>query len=207
MKRLILLTVLMMLTVSYGTAKEKSVSDEAKKELKANVNKDSRKVAKDMEKDGWKVMPGRVTLEKQIERSQIAEVSLDRDGKNLFILGTHKATGGNYSAAKSIASVRAKGELASQLQSNIKRSIMDKNSSKQVSSDDIQLLDETISAILESVDVDMAGVNNLLEIYRESDGGKCEVMITLSVSAKMLVDSSVEKVRQELEGKTNLLFK
>lgn len=207
MKKLLLFSLLTLLSVGYGVAKEKSVSDVAKKELKANTSKDSRKSAKAMAKDGWLVMPGRVTLEKQIERSKIAEVSVDENGDNIYLIGTHKAIGGNYSAAKNIASVRAKGELASQLKSHIKRTIMDKNSNKQVSRDDIQLLDETISAMLESVDVDMMGMNNLLEIYREVEDGNCEVMITLGVKAQQLVQNSISQIGQELSDKTDLLFK
>ncbi len=206
MKKVILFTLLTVFTCGYSTAKEKSVSETAKKELKTNVNKDNRKAAKKIEKEGWVTMPGRVSLEKQIERSQIAEVSVDENGDNINLIGTHKAIGGNYSAAKNIATIRAKGELASQLKANVKRSIMDKNANKQVSKSDIQLLDETISAMLESVDIDIMGVNNLLEVYRDAEDGKCEVMITLSVKAQPLMDKSIKDLSKELSDKTNLLF-
>ncbi len=205
--KLLLLSLAIFAVATSYAAKERTTAEAAKKEIKANVDKDSRKGAKEMEKEGWRTMPGRVTLDKQIERSKVAEVSVNNKGENIYIIGTHKATGGNYSSAKNIATVRAKGELASQIKSHIKRSIMDKNSSKQISPEQIELLDETISATLESVDLDLAGVNNLLEIYRESDGGKCEVMISLSVKAEQLYNMAIDKISQELKQKTDLLIK
>ncbi len=208
MKRALLILTLAILTSGYSyAAKEKTSAEVAQKELKANVDKDSRKSAKQMEKAGWQSMPGRVTMEKQIERSKIAELSVDEKGDNIYLIGTHTATGGNYSAAKNIATVRAKGELASQLKAHIKRNIMDKNSNKQISADQIELLDETISATLESVDIDIAGVTNLLEVYRNVDGGKSEVMVTLSVKAGQLADQAISKISSELSHKTDLLFK
>ncbi|MFI3306388.1 MAG: hypothetical protein R3Y68_07745 [Rikenellaceae bacterium] len=208
MKRLVLILALAIATTSYSyAAKERSTAEVAQKELKAKVDKESRKSSKQMTKEGWQTMPGRVTMDKQIERSKLAELSVDDKGCNIYLIGTHKATGGNYSAAKNIATVRAKGELASQLSAHIKRNIMDKNSNKQISADQIQLLDETVSATLESVDIDISGVNNLLEVYREGDDGKCEVMVTLSVKSEQLVDQAVERISQELSSKTDLLFK
>ncbi len=194
-------------TVGYSTAKEKSVTEVAQKEIKANVDKDSRKVAKQMAKEGWQTMPGRVTLEKQIERSKVAELSVNEDGENVYVIATHKALGGNYSAAKNIASTRAKGELASQLKSHIKRTIVDKNSNKYISPDEMQLLDENISASLESIDLDIAGVTNLLEIYRDADGGKCEVMMTMSIKADLIVSQALDKISRELAQRTDLLIK
>ncbi len=205
MKKLLLILSLTIFTVGYSSAKKTNSSEAAKQELKANVDKDSKKLAKSLTKEGWKSLPGRVPLEKQIERSKVAELSLDAMGNRVYILGSHKAVGGNYSAAKNIATVRAKGELTSNMKAHIKQTIMDKNSNKQIDQSEIELLNETISATVESVDLDIAGVNNLLEIYRDVDGGKCEIMVTLSIKSNEVSDQIIGKVSKRMAKKLSKL--
>lgn len=208
MKRLLVILTVALFAIESGYAAKNVTSREAaEKELKARVDKESRKSAKSMTKAGWQSMPGRVSLEKQIERSKIAELSVDENDNNIYILGTHRATGGNYSAAKNIATTRAKGELASNIQTNVKRTIMDKNSNKQLADGAIELMDETISAALESIDLDLIGVNNVMEIFRDVDGGKCEIMITLSVKAQQVIDAVVNKVGEDLPEDAGFVVK
>ncbi len=207
MKRLLLILSLAVLTTSYSYAKPKSPTEAAKKEIKANADKDSRKSAKAMEKDGWQSMAGRLTLEKQIEQAKVAEATLDADGNKTYLIGTHVAVGGNYSAAKNIANTRAKAELATQLKTRIKSDILDKNSNKQLSPKDIKLLDETIAVVVENADVSMQGVNNLMEAYRNIDGGKCEVTITLGVKADALVKQALAKIDKQMAKKSDMIIK
>lgn len=199
MKQLLLCLTLTMFMFGHSyAAKKKSTADAAKSEISANVDKDSRKSAKALIKDGWQILPGRVELDKQIERSKIAEVSVDADGNNIYILGTHQAVGGNYSAAKNAATVRAKAELASNVKDHIKQIISDKNANSYQDANNIQLLDETVAAIMSNVDLELANVTNLLEIYRNVDNQKCEVMITLAVKIEPIVKKATETIDQEL---------
>ena len=54
-------------------------SKELKKELRAKVERDCRKDAKQLEKDGWKVMPGKLPIEKQMQNARFAELDTDEE--------------------------------------------------------------------------------------------------------------------------------
>ncbi|MFI3318101.1 MAG: hypothetical protein SNH88_02820 [Rikenellaceae bacterium] len=207
MKKLLFVLSLSLLVGIEGGFAAKSAQDVAKKEIRDNADKDSRQSAKSLIKEGWKSMPGRLTLEKQIENSKIAEVKLTADGTKAYVIGTHRAVGGNYSAAKNIALVRAKGEIAAQLKSELKSMVNDKNSNSVVSEDEIALVDETLSVILSKSDVNMVGLTNILEIYRDMDGGKCEVMISMSIDLEASAKKALADLSRQLAGKTDLLLK
>ncbi len=193
---------------SYAAKKTTTPTTEAKKEIAAKIDKDSRKTAKDMEKDGWQTLPGRVSMEKQIEQSRIAELSVDADGDRIYITGSHQAVGGNYTAAKNAAMVRAKAELAGNLKNQIKQAISDKNRNTQIDPTMNDMLDETIVTTIATVDLDLLGVNNLLEIFRNTSNNQCEVMITLSVKSQSAVDQILAQVDRKMAGSNSgLKFK
>ncbi len=193
---------------SYAAKKTTTPTTEAKKEIAAKIDKDSRKTAKDMEKDGWQTLPGRVSMEKQIEQSRIAELSVDADGDRIYITGSHQAVGGHYTAAKNAAMVRAKAELAGNLKNQIKQAISDKNRNTQIDPTMNDMLDETIVTTIATVDLDLLGVNNLLEIFRNTSNNQCEVMITLSVKSQSAVDQILAQVDRKMAGSNSgLKFK
>ena len=60
------------------TAKElrkerQEIQKMAKKDLKAKVDKNTRKEAKRLKKEGWQVKPGALPLEKQLERAYLMQ--------------------------------------------------------------------------------------------------------------------------------------
>ncbi|MFR9566626.1 MAG: hypothetical protein SNH13_05150, partial [Rikenellaceae bacterium] len=73
MKRLVLFSIAMVACVSLPlAAQSQTTHKEAQKELKSRVIKDAKNQAKDYEKQGWRTMAGRLTLERQLEKSNIA---------------------------------------------------------------------------------------------------------------------------------------
>ncbi|MFR9579764.1 MAG: hypothetical protein SNH80_03615, partial [Rikenellaceae bacterium] len=112
MKRLVLFSIAMVACVSLPlAAQSQTTHKEAQKELKSRVIKDAKNQAKDYEKQGWRTMAGGLTLERQLEKSNIAIIEEDDKGEKVWVVAQHRAIGGNYSAAKLIATTRAKAEL------------------------------------------------------------------------------------------------
>ncbi len=122
-----LVAFLMASTVSVGYAqiskeqrKERQETEkEARKQLNAKAGKDARKQAKQMEKDGWKVAPGALPLEKQLDRAFIMMQEYDYDGYPKYIMAEAMSTAGNYDAAKMQALTLAKQNLGGLIQTEV----------------------------------------------------------------------------------------
>ena len=85
---------------------------QAKSVLKEKASKDARKEAKKMEKEGWKVSPGALPLEKQLDRAYMYALDIDEDMNQLYLLGEGKSVAGNYDAARMQATELARLEIA-----------------------------------------------------------------------------------------------
>lgn len=188
-----------------------SVAKDAKKELKkdltSRVEKDSRKTAKAYEKEGWKVMPGKLPLERQIQESRLAELETDENGAKLYLTGTHKATGGNYSAAKKIADSRAMTELAEQLNSRIDQIIKDNISNKDYGDNDIEVIDKFISVNKHLVSARLNQAIPVLSMFRDGQNNTCEVQVFYKIDAKSAIKETKKLYRSELTKESEELAK
>jgi len=191
----------------YATAEAQVSDKKLKKDLKSKVEKDCRKTAKQLEKEGWKVMPGKLPLERQIQDSRYAELDKDKNGNKLYLTGTHKAIGGNYSAAKKIADDRARMELAANINSTLSEMIKGKLSSTNYGEGDLETIDEFVSTNKNLVSVALQGVFPVLEIYREKDNGVVEVQVMVKTNAADALKLAKKAYRDELYKKSEQLAK
>ena len=156
------------------------------RELKAKVEKDSRKTAKKLTKEGWAVMPGKLPLAKMVQEARWAEIDTDKDtGEKLYFTGTHQAKGGNYTAAKQIADNRARLELAQAISVKVSQIIEDKVANSDFGDSDVSALTDFVSANKTVVAASLHGVDAPLEIYRvDPKSGHYEVMVFVTINAK-----------------------
>lgn len=187
----------LVLLFAYSSVDAQSSDKTLKKDLKAKVEKDCRKTAKKLEKEGWKVMPGKLPLERQIQDSRYAELDKDKNGEKMYFTGTHKTIGGNYSAAKKIADDRARTELAGHISTTISELIKGKLSSTDYGDKDIEVIDEFVSANKNLVSVALQGVFPVLEIYREKDD-KTEVQVMVKTNAAEALKLAKKAYRDKL---------
>ncbi len=181
MKRLNLFSIALVACISIPlAAQSQTTHKEAQKELKSRVVKDSKNQAKEYEKQGWMTMAGGLTMERQIENSNIATIEENEKGEKVWVVAQHRAVGGNYSAAKLIATTRAKAQIASAIETKIKEKTYSKLSNKNLGDGEVKVIDEIIEAIMTEVDTTIKGVNTTLEIYKSIDGGKYEVEVGLA---------------------------
>lgn len=197
---------LLILLFAYSAAEAQSSDKQLKKDLKSKVEKDCRKTAKQLQKEGWKVMPGKLPMERQIQDSRYAELNEDKDGERLYLTGTHKTVGGNYSAAKKIADDRARMELAENINTTISGLIKGKLSSNDYGEKDIEVIDEFVSANKNLVSATLQGVFPVLEIYREKDG-TVEVQVMVKTNAKDALKLAKKAYRDKLYQQSEQLAK
>lgn len=205
-KMLSLIVCVLAVAFTCPTVDAQSSAKTLKKELKSKVEKDCRKTAKKLEKEGWKVMPGKLPLAKQMQESRFAEIDKDKNGEKLYFTGTHKATGGNYSAAKKIADDRARMEIAEHVNATISELVKGKLSSTNYGEGDIETIDEFVSSNKNLVSATLNGVYPVLEIYREKDN-LVEVQVMVKANAADAVKNAKKVYRDELNKKSEKLAK
>lgn len=193
------------LMFAYSAVEAQTSEKKLKKDLKSKVEKDCRKTAKQLTKEGWKVMPGKLPMERQIQDSRYAELDKDKNGEKLYFTGTHKATGGNYSAAKKIADDRARMEIAEHINATLSELVKSKLSTTNYGEGDIETIDEFVSTNKNLVSVSLQGVFPVLEIYREKGNGVVEVQVMVKTNAADALKAAKKAYRNELYQKSEKL--
>lgn len=210
-KRLVLLAAVVAL-FSVDCWAQKS-DKELKKELRERVNRDCKKEAKQLAREGWRVMPGKLPLERQIQEARYAELDTDAEGRRANFVGTHQAIGGNYSAAKQICDTRARVEIAQQVGSTIAQQVKDQMSSRNLGDGDLELVDQTLSASTTKVAASLPGATPVVEMFRELQDSKYEVRVVVTSpyqstlkAVKSGLVNDLKKSTEELAAKVDAMF-
>lgn len=186
-------------------AQGQKTDKELKKELRARAERDCIKTAKALVKEGWKVMPGKMPLDRQIQDARFAELDTDDTDSPMYFVGTHTAIGGNYSAAKQICDARAYAEIAQQVSTDVAKQVKDQLASRNLGDGDLELVDETLSAAKTTITAKIPGAKPVLEIFRDLNGSKCEVRVVVTVNYKAAMKAAKAALYTELKAKNQAL--
>lgn len=143
------------------------------------AGKEARKEAKKLAKEGWKTAPGLESLENQLENSYRLQNQLDPKGYPAYFTGQGGGTGAGYDAAKRQALALARQNVARQLQSDLEA---------------ITRVTSDANAELTARDIVMRSLGRLtpaVEIYRRTEDGRYEVLLTLAYS-RHLLDTAID---------------
>lgn len=196
----------LVLVFAYSTLDAQSTNKQLKKDLKSKVEKDCRKEAKRLQKEGWKVMPGKLSIERQIQEGRFSELNKDEDGNPLYFTATHQAKGGNYSAAQKIANDRARMGLAENISTTFSELVKEKLANTDYGEGDIETIDEFVSTNKNLVSLSLQGVLNVVEIYRES-GNMVEVQVMVKVKMADALKAAKKAYGDKLRQKSEKLAK
>lgn len=177
------------------TATAQMSGKELSKELKDKVEKECRKDAKTLEKDGWRTAPGALTLEKQLQQSRYAALDKTSDGKGMYLTASLNVTGGNYSIAKKMGQSRAAEELAMSMKNEVKVMVENSMANQGVTPKEMESIDQFISKSTATASATLQDVNTIFEISREK-GDQVEYQVTLAlnkVEAMNKVKAAMEK--------------
>lgn len=196
----------LVLVFAYSTLDAQSTNKQLKKDLKSKVERDCRKEAKRLQKEGWKVMPGKLSIERQIQEGRFSELNKDEDGNPLYFTATHQAKGGNYSAAQKIANDRARMGLAENISTTFSELVKEKLANTDYGEGDIETIDEFVSTNKNLVSLSLQGVLNVVEIYRES-GKMVEVQVMVKVKMADALKAAKKAYGDKLRQKSEKLAK
>ena len=171
-----------------------------RKELDKKASKDARNEAKRLKKEGWKVTPGSLSLEKQVDRSMLMQYELDESGYPLYVIGQAMSIGESYDAAKMQALELARQDAASKLQAEITSLVESTLANEQLTDAQAASVAQTISASKSLISQSMGRIITVVEAYRDLDKNK-EVLVRIAYNHNMALESAKKVIRKDLEAK------
>lgn len=185
----------------------KEVVKQSKKELNAKVSRSTKKEAKRLQKEGWRVAPGALPLEKQLEKAYTMQYEFDESGYPLYIMAEAMSIGENYDGAKAQALELAKENLAGQIQTEVTALVESTVANKQLAAEESATIVETIKASKNLISQSLGRVFPVVEVYRTKANKNKEVLVRLAYNEKMAREAAKRAIKQELEAKGKDLHK
>ena len=207
------LVLVMTFTVSFAQLtkeqikERKEIKKASKAELGEKATKTARKEAKRSAKEGWKVTPGALPLEKQLDKSYLMQMEYDENMFPKYLMGEAMSIGENYDAARLQAMELAKQSLAGQIQTEVTALIENTVSNKQLAAEEAASVTQTISAAKNLISQSIGRVLTVVEMYRVLGNKNKEVSLRIAYNAEMAKQAAKKAVRQELEKKGDDLHK
>ncbi len=175
-----------------------AISKMTNDELDDKVSKVARKEAEKYEKEGWKVNPGVLPMERQLDRVYNMEYEFDDNLMPKYIFGEARSVGTAYDAAKMQAMTLVKQELAGKIATEISVLVEAKVENNQLSEEDAQSLVQAAASGQQLITQSIGRVLTVVEVYRESGKNK-EVLVRVAYRTDMIMKTAKEIMRKELE--------
>jgi len=176
---------------------------EIKKDIKKKAIKDARKEAKKLKKDGFKVAPGQLPMDKQIEQTWIKRYESNDEGEKLWFIADARAVGETHSAAKLQANEVAKVNLAGQIGSEVVGLIETTIANAQLNAVEAASVTETVATFQSKIGSKIGRTSTLFEADR-TVGLNSEVYITIGYSYADAVNLAKDIIRNDLKDKADL---
>ena len=173
----------------------------AKKELKARVDRNTRKEAKRLKKEGWQVKPGALPLEKQLERAYLMQYEYDENQFPKYIMGEASSVGENYDAAKVAANSLAVTNLAGNIQTEVTALLENTVANKQLSPEEAASISETVMSSKNLISQSIGRTVPVMECFRINSKKNHEVLVRIAYNSEMAKEATKKAVREELEKK------
>ena len=171
----------------------------SKKEIK-QIEKDAKTQAKQYEKEGWKVSPGAMPIQRQLEKAFTMQYEKAEDGEDLYIMGNGQSVGKSFDAAKKQALEMAKQEIISKLQSEMATLVESSVANDQLDSEDAESITRVISEGSSFSKVSLGRVVTATELYRNIKGTKSnEVLVRVGYNYNAAMNAAKKAIRENLE--------
>lgn len=178
-----------------------------KSELNARASKDARKQARQLKREGWKVAPGHLPLEKQLDRSYQMQYEFEDNGMPKYLYADVMTIGENYDAAKFQALEIAKLELAGLAQTDVVSLVDSRIGNTELSKEQAASIAETVASSKNLIAKKMGRVLTVVECYRTKSTKNQEVRLMVFYNAVMAAESAKATIREELAKKGEDLSK
>ena len=162
--------------------------------------KQAKKEAKALEKEGWKVTPGSLSLYEQRLNLVAVQREMDESGMPKWVIGEGKSTGKVYNAARMQSSTVAKTDIASKIETEV-AGLAEVGLANDEAT--LEAVSKALTASKGRFLQKIGRVRTLMECYRDTPNGNVEVLVTIAYpineGKKKLKESLYEN--EETKGK------
>lgn len=208
------LMLLLFFSVSLSTATAQISKDAYKKRAEMmnlnkkmqedKVSKESRKQAKQLTKEGWKVAPGALSLEKQLERAALFQNSFEDDYVTpKYVSGDATSTAENYDAGKMQALEMARINLVTSIEGSITRIVENNTHNKQLGAGDAASVIGTLGKVKSHITQKIGQTIPVIEVYKELKNGNVAVRVMTFYSMDNARKIAKEAIRKQMEEEGN----
>jgi len=209
MKKIILMALAAFLFCSGANAQSQQESINERRQsaqlseaaLNKRASRAARKEARALKRDNWKVAPGQLPLDKQLDRSYNMYFEFDENGLPAYIFGDAMSPGKSYDAAKMQALEIAKTNLAGQLQTEVAALIESTVANEQLSMEDAESIARTVQASKNLIVQRLGRVVTVVECYRQVDKKTVQVRVTIAYNSQMAMKEAKTVIKKQLEEK------
>lgn len=164
------------------------------------VSKAARKQAKEMKKEGWKVAPGQLPLEQQLERASLFQNMFEDDGLTpKYVSGDASSVAENYDAGKMQALELALVNLTNSIETNITKIVESNRGNSQMGADNAASVVKTLSETKSYITKRIGQTTPVIEVYRELQNSNVVVRVQTFYSMDDARKIAKEIIREKLE--------
>jgi hypothetical protein len=166
------------------------------------VSRDTKREAKKYIKEGWKVMPGALPIEQQLNSAYSKQVQIKDDGMPLWFVTTGSSVAQTEAAAQMQALEVAKLALVSLLESTMKSVIETDLANNQINAQDAASITKSIQVSSNRVSKKLGYIQPLLNIYKPL-GNNTEIKVLIGYNYEMARKLVIDEMKLDLQIETD----
>ena len=161
--------------------------------------KSAKKEAKNLEKDGFYVMPGDLPIEKQLARSYARAQEEDENGYPKYVVTAANVVAETQPAALIAAKEIAKLDIAGSMQSTIAAIIETQVANQQFNTQEAASLQKSVAASKNIIAQKLGRLITLTEFYKKPKKSKnVEIILRVGYSEEMARKIAISAIKEEL---------
>ena len=163
------------------------------------IEKDAKKQAKALVKDGWLTAPGKPSVELQQLRALKIQNEFDDNYNQKFVEGSAQAVGPNYDAAKFQATELAKIDIAGKITSELAGIVETNIGNEQTDPGQAVAIAKSVGNYKSFVAAKLVNIISVVDMYKvDSNTKNTTVQIGLFYNKEEAIKAGIQAVRDEL---------
>lgn len=163
------------------------------------VEKDAKKQASILVKEGWKVAPGHPSIELQQLKAAKINNATDDAFHSKYVMGSAQAIAPSYDAAKYQATELAKIDIAGKISSELAGIAKTNIGNQQINPDHAENIVKTIGAYKNFVATRLTNIISCIDMYRvDHKQGKYTVSVGIFYDKEDAIQAGIKEIRKQM---------
>lgn len=164
------------------------------------VSRDTKKMAREYEKQGFMVLPGRTPIAQQLNDAYIRQTELDDQGFPKYLIANGSSVANTQAAAQMQAIELAKQNLIGLIETNMRAVIENEVGNNQLTASDAATITKTMQVSVNKVAKKLSRVMELFTIYRKTGRDKnVEVQVMIGYSYALAQQAILDEMKYQMQ--------